>query len=254
MISGSEPTVLDDGRVECHNCYQPFDRIGYHWSAGRCPYPELPAIKQSIVDGLMLGDGTLRTHTTHPFVQVYMANRSFLEWLDDELGWLTTGVSEYRSAERSAELSRENGHPDASSANYHDVYSIQTRCLDTFDSYTDWYEDGETKSYPDDIDLTPTMAKVWYACDGSLNWDRRYPNANPHVTIGVSSQIERSELLTDLFAESTCECTPRFDQNVLRFTVEDSRTFLDWIGDAPAGFDYKWAFDSLDEYESTKPS
>lgn len=239
----------NDGRVVCHECDAEYDRIGYHWANGQCDYPDIPDTKASLITGLMLGDGTLRTHTNEPFVQVYSINKPFLDWIDRQLDWLTTGVSLYRSAERSAELSRSNGH-DVDVADYHDVYVVQTRTMPQFRKYESWYdEDG--KGIPSYLVLMPMTARVWYACDGALNWDRRYPNARPYATISVSGQVEESETVVRLFRESSFDGEPVFDGGV-RFSVDDTEAFLDWIGDPPDGVGYKWNTESIDDYQGSK--
>lgn len=247
----TEPVVEGDG-VTCHECGATFERPGYHWSQGRCDYPELPDDKERLVLGLMLGDGTLRRHTTHPFVQTYMINKPFLEWIDDELEWLSTGVSLYRTAEHGAEISRNNGHESAVAENYHDVYVMQTRTMPQFSQYESWYANSETKRFPDDITLSPIDMKVWYACDGSLNWDRRYPNSRPYATLGVVNEMEDIEVVLDMFRRSTFDYVPRVDENTVRFSVDETEAFLDWMGDPPVGFEYKWMMDDLDEYEQLK--
>lgn len=246
-----EEPVVENGQVICHECNNGYDRVGYHWSNGRCDFPTMPGSKKELCTGLMLGDGTLRTHTSNPFIQTYMINRPFLEWLDEELAWLSTGVSMYRDAEHSAKLSRDNGHPDADAENYHDVYVMQTRTMPFFSMYEDWYDDG-SKSFPDHIVLTPTTAKIWYACDGSLNWDRRYPNSRPHATIGVQSEMENIDNVLRMFNESTFAHEPTVDESTIRFTVDQTEDFLDWMGDAPGGFEYKWETKDLDRYEELK--
>lgn len=252
MTRIDEPVVEDDGRVTCHECKSTYERVGYHWSNGGCDYPKIPDDKESLVLGLMLGDGTLRTHTSAPFVQTYMINEPFLEWMDEQLEWLSTGVSLYRTAERSAELSQNNGQPDADVADYHDVYVMQTRTMPQFRRYESWYEGTERKRFADGLVLSPIEAMVWYACDGSLNWDRRYPNSRPHATIGVRSEMDDITKVLQMFEDSTFDHIPRVDENTIRFSVDETEDFLEWMGSAPPGFDYKWTMESLDLYEEHK--
>lgn len=252
MINDNQPKITGEGTVECHECGSTYERPGYHWSNGKCDYPEIPDDKGSLVLGLMLGDGTLRTHTSDPFVQTYMINEQFLEWMDEQLEWLSTGVSLYRTAERSVELSQNNGHPDADVADYHDVYVMQTRTMPQFQPYTSWYENSERKRFADGITLSPIEAKVWYACDGSLNWDRRYPNSRPHATIGVRSEMDDIKKVLDMFETSTFDHVPRVDENTIRFSVDETEDFLEWVGNSPPGFQYKWTMSALSDYEEEK--
>lgn len=246
-----QPVENDNETVTCHGCGSEYQRIGYHWSNGSCDHPVLTDRAEQLVEGMMLGDGTLRTHTTYPFVQIYMINKLFLEWLDNELGWLTTGVSLYRTAERSAELSRDNGYPGADVRDYHDVYSLQTRTMPAFRRYEDWYQ-GDGKRFPDDLVLTPTTTTIWYACDGSLNWDRRYPGSRPHATISVQSEMDNIDNVVRMFRKSSFEHDPTVDTSTIRFTVDETEDLIEWLDDAPPGFEYKWSLDSPSTYQDLK--
>lgn len=249
----NQPELQDDGEtVICHQCENPYTRIGYHWSNGRCSYPEIPEYKQELIDGLMLGDGTLRTHTKNPFVQTYMINQPFLEWLDTQLGWLSTGVSLYRTAEKSAEHSRNNGHPDADPEDYHDVYVMQTRSMDAFKKYESWYSGGNGKRFPDTLTISPQIARIWYSCDGSLNYDRRYPSSRPHATIGVQNEMSNIQNVLRMFNESTLNHQPEVDEHTIRFNVEETEDLLEWMGSPPPGFEYKWMNDNFDQYKALK--
>jgi len=252
MSDIDEPIVEGEGCVTCHSCNRTYERIGYHWSNGSCEYPAIPDRKASIVMGLMLGDGTLRTQTSNPFVQTYMVNKQFLEWVDNELAWLSTGVSLYRTAEDSARISRNNGHSDAEASNYNDVYVMQTRTMPQFSRYESWYDSGTYKRFEKNLVLDSLEAKIWYACDGSMNWDRRYPGSHPHATIGVKSEMDDIGNVKRMFSDSSLGVSPTADTNTVRFTVSQTQSLLDWMGLSPPGFEYKWETTSLDRYELLK--
>jgi hypothetical protein len=121
-----------------------------------------------------------------------------------------------------------------------------------FQQYLSWYENSERKRFPDNIVLSPIEAKVWFACDGSLNWDRRYPNSRPHATIGVRSEMDDIDKVLRMFSDSTFGQEPRVDENTIRFSVDETEDFLEWMGESPPGFEYKWTMESLDAYEDRK--
>lgn len=247
-----EPVALTDGQVECHDCEETYDRIGTHWSQGRCEWPDIPTDKRALVTGIMLGDGTLRTRTTYPFVQVYQANKPFLDWLDDQLGWLSTGVSLERTAAQSAEYARTSGgQPDATAETYHDVYALQTRTMPQFRLFEEWYTD-EGKQLPKYLTLTPPVAKMWYVSDGSLNFDRRYPNARPYASIGMRTDLENPDAVERLFRECPIDVHPTLTTNGVRFTVDETERFLDWIGPAPPGFSYKFQREGPEKYDELR--
>lgn len=239
----SVPVVTDDGGIECHECGGTYENVGYHWSRGSCDYPSLSDRDESLIVGLLLGGASLRTHTSNPFVEMYSANSSLLEWLNSELGWLSTGVSMYREAAKSASLSIERGL-DADPSEYSDVYVLRTRSVPSLDLYESWY-DGEL-SIPTYLVLTPETARVWYACAGSMNWDSRYPGARPHASLSAAGTVAESQRL---ISESTLDADPTVSNGVVRFDVDETEHFLDWIGESPSGVEYKWCTSSFDEYQ-----
>lgn len=244
MLGRSEnamPQRLPNGNVKCHECGGEFDRISAHWSRGSCEFPEVPAETLELLEGLLMGDATLRRHTKIPFVQIYMINEEFIEWLDEEFGWLSTGWSLYRTAEHSAELGRSNGsNPIARAANYNDVYQTQTRSMPQFEQYREWYPDGE-KRFPADLELTPMRLKCWYVCDGTLNHDPRYPNARPYITISMYRHMDQVEEILAMFEATGLDLNPQVDEKSIRFRADDSETLLTWMGYPLPGFEYKWA-------------
>jgi hypothetical protein len=62
--------------------------------------------------------------------------------------------------------------PNAKEERYHDTYIIWTRTHPYFEDLRErWYPDGD-KQFPDDLELTPLRAKLWYLCDGYLDVGR----------------------------------------------------------------------------------
>lgn len=46
--------------------------------------------------------------------------------------------------------------------------------------------------------------------------------------------------------------SPEYRRHALRFSCDDTEAFIEWIGDAPPGFEYKWELDSKAEYQRLK--
>jgi len=70
-----------------------FEKLGTHWSRGNCDYPEPDSEFQEVLTGIYMGDGNLAAHhSNNPYMRWNNVNKTFLEYLDSELGWLTTGV------------------------------------------------------------------------------------------------------------------------------------------------------------------
>jgi hypothetical protein len=237
--------------VECPSCGEQFDRPGLHWWHGTCPYPEISARQRELFVGLLMGDGSIPTPSggnTCVF-RLPMANRRFLRWFDEQMGILTTGVSLNKTASELAHRSRETGFsPTAEASNYHDMYAVWSRTHPFLDELRDhWYDNDGAKTFPDDLSLTPRLAKLWYVSDGYLDvgrWGR------PRVEIKARNEADRATFLCDLFRERGF--VPTFHHNELRFTCDDTERLLSWLGESPPGFAYKWELDSRERYREPK--
>mgnify|MGYP006271462653 FL=1 len=233
----------------CPTCTEEFKRVGSHWARGSCPYPQIPPRKQEMVLGLLMGDGSIPTQPDgrNGVFHVPMVNRQFLEWYDNRMGLFTTGVSLKKTAEELAENNRESGFsPNAKAENYHDMYTVWSRSHPYFTRLRSWYESG-TKRIPVGFELTPEIAKFWYISDGFLDVDR---DRTPRAEIRTHTESDRSDFLLDLFREHGFD--PNFRRGTVRFSRDETRSFLDWMGNPPPGFEYKWVLDSRERYDRLK--
>lgn len=101
--------------------------------------------------------------------------------------------------------------------------------------------------YPVSLSLSPTKVKFWYVSDGYLDvgrWGR------PRIEIKTRNEKDRVEYLVDLFEE--VGFSPVFRRNELRFTCDDTERLVEWMGDYPPGFEYKWELDSRERYRELK--
>lgn len=202
-------------KVECPKCGEKHEenRIGYHWSM-RCDPPSLDHRQEQIVTGLMMGDASA---TSNQQVVCGMTTEEFLEWVDDEMGLVSTGCRFYRSAEEVPMATK-------------DIYRLTLRNIPDIQKFSYWYDSGQ-KRFPEDLELTPLIAKVWYACDGSLlGGQEGYPS------FGVTNELDRSEFLIALMDGIGFESTVT-GQSLMIYETEE---FLDWMGDPVPGFEYKW--------------
>lgn len=208
--------------VECPQCGVLVEQMGTHWSNSlECECPELDDRKRDILSGIVMGDGHINRQNT-PYLQVGLKGREFLEWVYDELEYLSAGITHDQT----------NG-----------LYYYRTISADIFDDFAEWYDSG-SKRFPD-LDLTPRMAKVWYCCDGHLDWSSGRQNAV--LKISVVNEVDRSELLFELFREHGFD--PRITGHQLYFTADETKDVLEWMGDSLPGFEHKWEHDSRERYE-----
>ncbi|MFB6205743.1 MAG: hypothetical protein ABEJ05_04335 [Haloglomus sp.] len=179
------------------------------------------------MNGLVLGDGHIHFPTPDRpgYLQVRMTNRRFVEWLDDQFGWLSTGARLYREE----------------TARRRTAYSVRTRSHGWFERYREWYEDGQTV-VPTGYSLSPLAARIWYVSDGSISW-----GAKPSLRLYCSDYVDSTpDRIPELFDEHGF--APSVEPYGLRFPVADHEVFLNWIGPAPPGFSYKWETDSKERY------
>lgn len=232
----------------CPSCGREFQKLGMHWWHGTCPYPEIAQWQRESFVGLLMGDGSIPDNEDNRIFHLPMINRRFLEWFDSTMGVLTTGVRLKKTAAELATNSRESGFsPTAKAENYHDMYTVWTRTHPFFNELREkWYHAGR-KRFPADLELTPIVTKLWYVSDGYLDvgqWGR------PRMEIKARSERENADYLVSLFED--IGLSPVYKRHELRFTCDDRERLVDWMGDPPPGFEYKWAIDSRERYRELK--
>lgn len=229
----------------CPGCGEKFVKLGVHWARSGCDYPVPSESIDEVLTGLYMGDGSLAAHgSDNPYMRWNNTNKPFLELLDEKLGWLTTGVRLKKDAQQAAN-ERLSRNPDwkMDAGNFDAIYGTRTRRLPYFRKYESWTSSGQ-KRYPEELELTPTVAKYWYVSDGTVNWMRSY---SARVVFACQNERDRPEFICNLFRQAGFEA----NQNLHMFylSVEDSKRFLSWIGQSVPGFEYKWELTSRKRYE-----
>ena len=196
-----------------------------------------------------MGDGSVpKTNDgSHGLFRLPMDNKQFLEWFDHEMGILSTGVVLKKTAAELARNNRESGFsPNARAENYHDMYTVISRSHPIMRSLRRWYQSGE-KRFPESLSLTPRIAKMWYVCDGYLDVQEY---GEPRAAIRIRHRDDRQKFFLNLFEE--VGLSPSYSRETIRFGVEGTRSFLNWMGNPPPGFEYKWVLDSRERYDRLK--
>jgi len=236
-------------RAVCPQCGQEFKKLGLHWARGSCDYPKPDAHTDQILTGLFMGDGSLAAHDSeNPYMRWNNTNREFLDHVDSLMGWLTTGVRLKKTAEESAAetIERDRAGWDLNPENFNAIYGTRTRRLPYFRKFRRWYDETQ-KRYPDSLELTPTVAKYWYASDGTVNWMREY---SARVVFTCQNEADRASFIFDLFEDAGFDISQ--NEHMYYLGVEDSRRFLDWMGDPIPGYEYKWEIESRERYKRLK--
>lgn len=207
--------------TECPTCGKERERLGLHFTQGPCGHPKLSPYKRDLLRGMLMGDGTAEKQSGNRYARfsVDMVSREFLEWLDGQLEWLSTGVTEIPRDYDSVRQQQ---------------YRLRTRTHPFLDTLRTWYDSGK-KRWPDDLELTPTITKMWYVCDGTFN---TYNSSSNAVFYAVNEE-DRPEYVTGLFEDVGFNAS-YYGNGQFTLDVQSSQNVLDWMGDAPPDFEYKW--------------
>lgn len=191
--------------------------------------------KKEILIGLLMGDATISKTVDgkRNNLEVEMANEQFLEWLSKQLGCLVSQFGQSRTVEQLAAKNRRHGHT-VNEENISEEYIVSTVTTDFTTKLRDkWYPNGE-KRFPDDLNLTPEITRMWYVCDGSLV-------KNEYAVIYANNEINRQDYMESLFDDTPFN--PSFNYTGgggLQFKKKETPEFLEWIGDPVPGYEYKW--------------
>ena len=228
---------------ECHECGGEYQKIGSHWSQSVCEYPEFSNRQHETITGILMGDGYLATRNRFPDMRINMIAKTYLEYLSDDVFTNCSGdVGVKRTAKESAKQSRENGfHPSADVEDYSTLYFLNLVTHPGLQKYKSWYSGG-SKVFPEDIELTPTVLRHWYCCDGSIQ-----KNAYPRISL--CNEYENREKIEDMFQGAGLVdfrwYGPHYGDEGrvkagIQFREKGARNFFRYVGEAPPGFGRKW--------------
>lgn len=215
-----------------------------HWNrSSSCDYPPLTDFQREMLTGVLMGDGDIHhRHETNPLFRVRMTSKPFIEHIDSFLGPLSKGMFLDRDAEGMSQQAVANQKEErdgvrvVNEENYNDLYGVRSCSHPEMREFAEWYSNGE-KRFPDDLTLTPTILKYWYACDG---WLASEAGCRDRLWIKCTNESDRPEYLMTRFHDVGFDSA-----NVTRHSIYlngmDTLEALQWMGDAPPGFEYKWA-------------
>lgn len=224
----------------CSDCGETFAGLGQHLAFSDCQYPPVSDEKKEIIDGVLMGDGSLSTQNKNPYFRVVNISKEYLEYLDEKFGVLTTGVKLLRSAEESAKRDRRSGfNSDALAENYSDVYYIQSISHPKYSEYEKWYGDNG-KSFSEHARITRTSVTHWYTCDGCIRSDR-----GNQIKISAVNEMAEIDKLRDRIEGSPC---PNFDRvessDDEHFSIvwdkQSAKELLEFMDGPIPGYEYKY--------------
>jgi len=189
--------------------------------------------QKQILKGLLMGDAWIcKEQNKTAYLALEITNKKFVEWLEEKLGEIVSDVRMRKTSKQSANKNRKYNY-SVNEENYSNIWVLETRNLKYFDKLRQWYSSGK-KRFPKSLDLTPTVLKMWYCCDGTLHREKV-------AKIYSSNESDRKTEVIDLFED--LNLSPNFTEGgggVINFKVRGSEKFFEYIGEAPPGFEYKW--------------
>jgi hypothetical protein len=204
---------------ECPGCGGDYQRLARHWTSGACTPPPVEDSTHELLTGLVIGNATASGNGQHNHAVLPTQHRPFALWVHDQLGWLSHGVRRKDPDDKRPQ------------------YRVRTHAHHALDRYREWYAGG-TKRIPEDVTLTPRIARAWYACDGGLEW----PREESPPRIAFSAAIDgRREDVARLLREAGYG--PNVYDRRARLSIPATERFVEWIGDPVPGVEHKWTGD-----------
>lgn len=223
----------------CPNCDSHFDRLSYHWN--KCGEPEISKYKKDIITGAFMSDATISEDGS---MSIYNSNQEFLEWLDAELGFMSYGVYLNDAGEDRKQRNIKSGFDVERESNYKDIYRMKIPVHRFTKELRKLYKKDGKELYT--LELSPNIIKIWYCGDGGLNWD---DNVRAYPEIRAISQSDYDDEIEESFKDYS------FDVSVTNGNIRiysDADEFLDTIGPAPKGMEYKWENKDRSRYNALK--
>ncbi len=249
-----ETRETDDGTVEeqCPNCGSWYQRIASHWGQSSCDHPPISEKKWEMCKGLMMGDGSLG-NKNRKNCNIYIGNTNvtFLEYLQDEFGWLASTFCQRVTAQKVAnQLNGRvigNRERNTQPEDCVDAYNLVTRSHPVFNHFEQWWMTGE-KVFPQ-IEYTKPLLRMWWVSDGSFDWKSLN---NCRIQFASRNEASRPENIIQSFKDIGFDCSLHSD-SLFSLPVSQTEDFFDYIGHDPVpGFEYKWAYEDKDRYERLK--
>jgi len=213
---------------ECYDCGDEYKSVGQHYQQNEsCTYPDITDRQRKIITGLLMGDATMERNGINPALVAYNKNSVFQGWVWQELKGLRSRVMK----------------------NSNDVWCVRTWSHPGLQEWAGWYKSGD-KRFPEELNLTPLIAKVWYCCDGGLSFGGHYTtHATP--SFGVTNEKDRLDFIKSLFDDVPVQVRTE-SRGIVAISADDRDSFLEWMGDPLPGFEYKWENSDVDKYKSLK--
>lgn len=242
----------------CPECNVPYKNPSMHFTQSECKRPGLSDIQIEMLKGLAMGDGSIDFRPKNWAIRWGSINKEFMEWFN----WRMEDIGvEVRDTEKNIEEAK--GGFDSfyseeyiNKMNYHKFYVWSTITHPKINKiFENWVVDG-VKRFPEKMKLNPINLCIWYCGDGGLNWSNDKCHSTSITTINESERIDN---IVSSFKE--IGLNPKIYQKdrkgsfdnphtytSINFNGEELERFLEYIGPAPPGMEYKWEIEDRENY------
>jgi len=218
----------------CPACDDKYTSMGCHWNFNPSHRPSFNSKQKQIMTGLLMSDGYIRNESKNPSFRAKMANKKYLDYLDEIFSPISVGVKK-RNKETTQEIY-------GTECNKKAQYEWRTVTHPELKEYLDWYSTGEKKWPTNDIELTPTVMKHLYVGDGNYN------QKSKSISISMSNEAENIDSVKEMFERVgigdfvvsdyvDSDNTRNFS---IRFRADETRQLFEYMGKPVPGFEYKW--------------
>lgn len=220
----------------CPSCGRSYSYLSGHWDkSSTCDFPELTARNKGILNALLIGGAYLNQtgSTKRPHLLFDSTDKPLLNWLDDELGLLVSGVSTRTLGDDAAERIGTVFGTSPDEEETRDIYRLQTRSHPYLSQAADWagreiHSDGPPDLVlPDGLSTPPILYKTLYLHRGSYI---QYPEGAMNPVLRLTRIPTTHEELLDLFSPFDPRiASTNSEQQVL--VIGTSQEFFDYIGE-----------------------
>lgn len=182
------------------------------------------------IDGELLGDGSLQSHSPYSARFVYSSkHKGYIQYISDTLK--SFGIKQ------SSKIRKKHLTDRGMDCHIYQYSSLKYAELLTI--YKKWYPKGK-KIIPRDIVLTPLVCRQWYIGDGHL---AHYKVGRPSISLATNGfKISDVEWLIKQLKELGIKAN-RTSQNAIYVSAYSVEDFLKYIGGCPVMcYEYKWAY------------
>lgn len=217
----------------CPACNESHERVAQHWAMSGCGYPEISDGHRDILDGIVLAGGTVAGNGNNRHLQIGTTVEPLAEWLAEQLDWLCQAVR----------CNRRDG-------DWADQYQVRTPAHPSCNRYERWDHIGHgTRTPPDDYQLTPRAARVWWAFAGGLQWSGPYDS---QITATISAlEDRRAASIHRVISTVPINIDPTRAGKRIQWSGPAVDEWLEWVGASVPGVEHKWA-ESLVEYRTLR--